>query len=254
MTAFVSEFGDGGVFGLIALRRDGGGWELRHADDREAGAGTLRRIDLAAARELAQFTAQGAFRPLKSAPNLARGWRLPVTTIEELGEALERLHPGAVADWFAVLRGAATPTGYREFTTRQSGMYRITTFLDDAQAAEVVRACCHGSLCVKRRLWSAGATGPDDAESKSAIPCLEPCAMLLEFARTIARLTKDDAVPLPAEGAEAAAMLRETEAALARPVGAVREADFGVAENPRRLRWLREKLARVVAQAERPAS
>jgi hypothetical protein len=254
MTAFVSKFGAGGVFGLLALRRDGGGWELRHAEDREAGAGELRRIDLPAAREVAQFTAQGAFRPLKSAPNLTRGWRLPVATVGELGEALERLHPGAVADWFADAQGEAVPTGYRAFTARQSGMYRITTLLNDAQAAEVTRACCHESLCVKRRRWAAGTLGPDDAASKSAIPCLEPCALLLEFARTIARLTKDDAVPLPADGPKAAAMLRETEEALARADAGVREADFGAAENPRRLRWLREKLARIVAQAERPAA
>jgi hypothetical protein len=253
INAFARELGDGLVFAQVLVRRVGAGWELRHAADRDAAEGSLRGLDLAAARQLAQFTEGGAFRPLKSAPNLARGWRLRAATAQELGEALERLYPGAVADWFAVRQGTASPTDYRAFTARQTGMYRLTTFLDDAQAAEVARACCHRDFCLKRRLWRAGALPPDGAEDKSLIPCLEPCALLLEFARTIARLTKDGAIPLPASAAEASALLRETEAALAQPDPSMREADFASPANPRRLRWLREKLARWVSEAERPA-
>lgn len=254
VAAFVRELGGEAVFGQVLLRRAGAGWELRHALDREAPDDALRDVDQAELRRVSQFTQAGAFRPLKSAPNLKRGWRLRAATVSELGEALERLYPGAVADRFAVRQGAATATSYREFTQRQTGMYRITTFLDDAQAADVARACCHPDLCLKRRLWNAGTLPPDSAADKSALPCLEPCALLLEFARTLARLSKDNAVPLPASAADAHALLRETEAALARPDPAVREADFASPTNPRRLRWLREKLARIVGGAERPAS
>jgi 4Fe-4S iron-sulfur cluster binding domain/DR2241 stabilising domain len=253
VNALVRELGNEQVFGEVLIRPAGRGWELRHAADRAVAAEALRELDLAETRPLAQFTGNGAFRPLKSAPNLARGWWLSAATEVELGEALERFYPGAVADWFAVRQGTASPTDYRAFTARQTGMYRITTFLDDAQAADMVRACCHRDFCLKRRLWSVGALLPDSASEKSVIPCLEPCAVLLEFARSIARLTKDNALPLPASVAEARAELQQTDAALAQPDPSVRAADFAAPANPRRLRWLREKLARVVSGAERPA-
>jgi hypothetical protein len=252
VNAFAREIGGELVLGQVLIRRGGAGWELRHIADRALEEDSLRDLDLAVARQLAQFTGGGAFRPLKSAPNLARGWRLCAATAEQLGEALERLYPGAVADWFAVRQGAGVPTDYRAFTVRQTGMYRLTTFLDDTQAADVARACCQRDFCLKRRLWRAGALPPESAEEKSAIPCLEPCALLLEFARAIARLTKDNALPLPASAADARAALREAEAALAQPDPSVREADFASPANPRRLRWLREKLARLVSEAERP--
>ena len=251
VNAFARELGDGLVFAQVLVRPAGAGWELRHAADRDAAEGSLRDLDLAAARQLAQFTEGGAFRPLKSAPNLARGWRLRAATAEELGEALERLYPGAVADWFAVRQGSPVITHYREFTARQTGMYRLTATLDDGQAAEVARACCHRDVCLKRRLWTVPGLPPDNAAEKSAIPCLEPCALLLELARTAARLTKDNAAPATAGQAEAAARLREVETALARPDASVRAADFASPENPRRLRWLREMLARAAGGAER---
>ena len=61
--------------GQIAILETRDGWELRHADDRARG-------DLApheganAARHLANLDDAGAYRPLKTAPNLRHGWRL----------------------------------------------------------------------------------------------------------------------------------------------------------------------------------
>jgi hypothetical protein len=252
VTALARALGAGGLFAQVLVRREGEGWELRHEADRDVPAERLRLMEPAHLRQLAQFTGAGAFRPLKSAPNLARGWRAGVANAAELGEALERLYPGAVADWFAVHHGNPVVTHYREFTARQSGMYRITAILGDADVADVVRACCHHEFCLKRRLWSVHGLPADDAAHKSLIPCLEPCALLLELARTAARLIKDGAVPEPTSTAEARAQLQEIEAALAQPDNTVREADFAAPQNRRRLRWLREKLARAAGAAERP--
>jgi hypothetical protein len=79
-------------------------------------------------------------------------------------------------------------TDYRAFTERQTGMYRITTKLSDSDVAGVIRACCAKESCLKRRLWTISGLETDSPETKSIIPCLEPCAMLLESARTAARL------------------------------------------------------------------
>jgi hypothetical protein len=147
----------------------------------------LREIGLSDARELAQFTASGEFRPLKSAPNLQRGWRMVASDDDELDSALGRLYPGAIADWFAAQSSNPPATHYREYTNRQSGMYRITTMLDDAQVTEVIGGVCDRGHCLKRRLWTIEGLSPDAASEKSIIPCLEPCAVLMEAARTAVR-------------------------------------------------------------------
>jgi hypothetical protein len=194
---------------------------------------------------LAQFTAAGAFRPLKSAPNLQSGWRLVVKDDVELGSALDQLYPGAAADWFAAQSSDPPVAHYREFTARQTGMYRITTLLTDAQAAGAARACCHPSFCLKRRIWTVNGLTPDDDAGKSLIPCLEPCALLLEFARKVMRIEQEDKVKLELSPDEIATLSAALRTALEHPDPVSREADFNSPKNPRRLRLLFDKLAAV---------
>jgi hypothetical protein len=66
-------------------------------------------------------------------------------------------------------------------------MYRITTMLNDAQAAEVIRCACDARNCLKRRLWAVAGLERDGAALKSLIRCLEPCAVLMESAREAVR-------------------------------------------------------------------
>jgi hypothetical protein len=178
------------LFGQVLIRRSGAGFELRHMADRQTEPAALRLLSEDEIRPLTQFDSNGRFRPLKSAPNLRQGWRIAARDERALGAALGSLYPGAVADWFAASSGASPVTSYRQFTARQTGMYRITVKLDDAAAAAVARACCHKDFCLKRRLWTVGGVAcdnPDDPSEKSVIPCLEPCAILLESARKTAR-------------------------------------------------------------------
>ncbi len=187
LKAFVAQMGDEFVLAQVLIRRAGVGYELRHVEDGEVAAESLRLAGLNEARALAQFTKEGEFRPLKAAPNLQRGWRMQTANDEELELALSQLYPGAVADWFAARSANPPVTNYREFTNRQSGMYRITTMLSDAEAARVISAGCARGLCLKRRLWTVAGLEPDGAVEKSVIPCLEPCAVLLEMARKAVR-------------------------------------------------------------------
>jgi sirohydrochlorin cobaltochelatase len=212
------------LFGQVLIRRREKGFELRHADDRQSDPKNLRALEIPDLRPLAQFTSRVAFRPLKAAPNLPSGWRLLAADDAALGESLDKLYPGAVPDWFAAQSPQPPVTSYRQFTARQSGMYRLTTHLDDALAGAMVRACCHADFCMKRRLWTVGSLAPDPASAKSVIPCLEPCAILLEFARKIARLEQQESPPATDDSAA--------------PAG---ECDFDSTHNPRRRRFNLEK-------------
>ncbi len=239
---FVAQLGHELVLAQVLIRRRSPDYELRHMDDRDRPEAELQPIAFTGLRALAQFTADGAFRPLKSAPNLQTGWRATTANDVELERALNQLYPGAVADWFAVQSDPPPVTNFREFTRRQTGMYRITQKLTDAQAALVIRAGCHRSFCWKRRLWSVAGLAPDAPGEKSLIPCLEPCALLLEFARAAMRNEQADKLPLPLSPQEAATLRAALEALAGAPQRPSREGDFGAAENPRRAQLLLEKL------------
>jgi hypothetical protein len=126
-------------------------------------------------------------------------------------------------------------------------MYRATQLLDDAQAARVAAACCHRDFCLKRRLWTVGALPADAAADKSLIPCLEPCAVLLEFARKALRLEQEEKVRCDLAGSEVASLAAALETAIRHADATAREADFNAPGNPRRLRLLLEKLASIKA-------
>jgi hypothetical protein len=223
LLAFLAAFDTEIVFGQVLVRRLQRGFELRHLSDRAAAPETLSALNGTELRTWAQSAAAGAFRPLKSAPNLRAGWRAVAADGAALDLLLHYLYPGAVADWFAARSPHPPITSYRPFTARQTGMYRITTMLEDATAGAAIRACCHADFCLKRRLWTVEGLGPDEAGEKSVMPCLEPCALMLEFARKVARLEQNPAPP-PAE-----------------PVANPAESDFDAPNNPRRARFVLEK-------------
>ena len=238
LSAFVAGFEAELIFGQVLIRRQKLGFELRHVADRACDPAALRFLGEKDIRQLAQFTARGAFRPLKSAPNLQRGWRSEPRDEAALGAALNQLYPGAVADWFAAQSPRPPVTSYREFTGRQTGMYRITTLLDDAAASAVIRACCHEDFCLKRRLWTVAGQAPDAPAAKSVLPCLEPCAILLEFARKMARVGQEEKAQPPPGPADIARQRVEAETVLKHPDDTVAESDFDVPNNPRRLQFI----------------
>lgn len=243
LTAFCAAIGSELVLAQVLVRGQAAGFELRHVNDREAAAECLKAVAVTELRALANHTATGAFRPIKAAPNLRAGWLCRVVSESDLEAALNQLYPGAVADWFAAQQSAPPVTHYREFTARQTGMYRITTMLTDAQAGQVIRACCDARFCLKRRLWTVEGLAPDAADAKSLIPCLEPCAVMLEFARKAVRIEQEEnQTALTLAPSEVASLLAALETSLAHPPAGQREADFSAANNPRRLQLLREKL------------
>jgi hypothetical protein len=193
---FVHWFGDELVIGQVRVCRRERGYELRHVADHDKAVAELKQCRVEEAREIAQSTEAGVFRPLKSAPTLRRGWQIMAASDGELGMALDRLYPGVIADLYATLQRPPPATDYRELTSRQTGMYRITNLLSDLDAAAMVRKCCAREFCLKRRFWDAAGLAPEAIEDKTVMPCLEPCPILLEFARKVVRAMQRENAPI----------------------------------------------------------
>ena len=115
--------------------------------------------------------------------------------------------------------------------------------MTDAQAAQVTRAGCHKDFCLKRRLWTVNGLASDPVEEKSLVPCLEPCAILLELARKATRIEQEEKMNLDFSPAEIATLRAALQTELAHPDPGVGEADFQTPANPRRVRLLLERLA-----------
>jgi hypothetical protein len=240
MDTLLAKVGPEFVWGEVLAQKYAEAFMIRHLADVEVAWADLDEVPISSLRAVATYTAGGSFRPLKSAPNLRRGWRAESKNTAELETALNHLYPGSIADWFAA--GASNPpvTTYREFTNRQSGMYRITQMLDDAQAALVLRACCHPRLCLKQRLWSVSAVQSGKFDP-SRIPCLEPCAILLEFARKAMRIEQEEKKNVQLSSSEAATLGAALGTLIAHPELLAREGDTNSPLNPRRVQLLLEK-------------
>lgn len=188
---FLAELGEAVILAEVRIARTPGGWELRQIRDADAEPGQLRLVTSRQVRALSQTTANGEFRPLKSAPTLVAGWRLPVVDAADLEFALNQFYPGAIADWFAARQVPVPVTHFREYAGRQSGMYRITSMLSDEQSGGVIQSSCDRGHCLKCRLWTVPGLALDSVGQKSLIPCLEPCAILLELARKAMRTIQE---------------------------------------------------------------
>lgn len=239
------------VWGQLLIQSGGGGYRLRHVADREVDFTSLKRLGISELRKMATFNAAGQFRPLRLSPDLARDWGAECRTAEELWRAVQEIYPGSIPDWHAAQEGHGRPTGYRAFTNRQSGMYRITQLLSDSQAAHMIRACCDPRFCLKQRLWTVEGLATDDAVGKSAIPCLEPCAVLLEFARKAARIEQEEKAEVQLARSELESLVAAAKLLIARGATEERVGNVGSPINPRRLQLLVEKFGAAVDAAQK---
>jgi hypothetical protein len=250
LQAFLDQLPDEILIGQVLLRAEGSHWMLRHVQNRDVALDSLRLIPVDELRSLAQFTADGLFRPLKSAPNLQAGWRARAQSPQELATALDRLYPGFLADWYAERIGSAVATHFRPYAERQSGMYRIVNLLTDAQAERVIQTCCMARFCLKRRCWTSADLALDTPSAKSIIPCLEPCAVFMEFARKAVRCEQAELASATLAPAEVETVLAALQRTIEQPDPGVGEADFASPLNARRLQWTLDKM-RLVGQKQK---
>jgi len=230
---------DGRVFGQVIIRPAVPlGYSLRHTDD--AREDDLRVTeDPRSAREIAKLTESGEYRPLKSSPNLRRGWELRVADAHGLLTAMNYLYPAGVVHWYLHREGRLYLTSFRENAARQSGIYKRVQRLSDEGVQGAALACCDDAVCLKRTLWDVDEDTPLDVDrGEGEIPCPEPCSIFVSFARRVMLFEREndlDATGLsPSEKVDLAALV---EAAATGEVRFAREAEFEEPLNERRMRY-----------------
>jgi hypothetical protein len=239
--AWVEAVPEGRTFGQLRVRRTAGGYSLRHADDADEG-GLELHDDPRAAREIAKLTESGEYRPLKSSPNLRRGWEIRVSDAGDLAVAMNYLYPAGIVHWHLYREGRLGITSFRENAARQSGIYKRIQRLSDEGVQNAARACCEDAVCLKRTLWDVDEETPlrmDRGEGE--VPCPEPCSVFISFARRVRlfeREKRDETGLSPSEKQDLAVLI-EAAASGAGEVGFAREAEFEEPLNERRMRYRR---------------
>ncbi len=175
--------------GQIQIRPVGEGFHLCHIED--VHCEDLERFrDPDAAPSLALTDDAGAYRPLKTAPNLRHGWRLEVASLRDLRLALDFFYPAALGNWRARLVQKLQPVPFRATVNRQTGMYRITGKITDEQAEELVGLVCRKG-CLRNILWSVSPETPSPSptlpDKEIPLLCGEGCNLLVAAARKIVK-------------------------------------------------------------------
>lgn len=243
--AWVAESEGGRVFGQVRIEATGTGFSLCHAEDAD-GAGLAVSTDPREAREIARLTESGEHRPLKSSPNLRRGWKLEVSDEKELASAMSYLYPAGIVHWYLDREGKLETTSFRENAARQSGMYERVKHLSDEAVQNAARACCEDAVCLKKTLWDVDEDTPLRSErGDGEIPCPEPCSVFVSFARRVRSFEKEERYAdsgglAPSEKEDLLALV---EAAATGEVGFAREAEFEKPLNERRMRYRKLTLA-----------
>jgi hypothetical protein len=237
--AWIEESSGGRTFGQVLVRSSAPGYSLRHKDD--AGAQDLEVYqDPRLAREIAKLTEEGEYRPLKSSPNLRRGWEIQIPDAGELAVAMNYLYPAGVVHWHLEREGRLEVTNFRENAARQSGIYKRIQRLSDRGVQDAARACCEDAVCLKKTLWDVDENTPLEMKrGEGEIPCPEPCSIFISFARRVRLFEREErdldaAILSTSEKEDLAALV---EAVATGKVSFAREAEFEEPLNERRMRY-----------------
>jgi len=239
--AWVDKNPAGRVFGQVLVYPcPASGYYLRHQADAEAGSLKLYN-DPRYAREIARLTEAGEHRPLKSSPNLRRGWKLKVADARELAIAMHYLYPAGIVHWYLYREERLGTTNYRENAARQSGIYKRVQRLTNEGVQNAARACCEDAVCLKKPLWNVNENTPLEMNrGEGEIPCPEPCSIFVSFARRVRLFEREekreDASSFSISEREDLAALLEA-AAGAGSIKYAREAEFEEPLNQRRIRY-----------------
>ncbi|MBA3961826.1 MAG: hypothetical protein H0X40_07995 [Chthoniobacterales bacterium] len=194
--------------GQILIAEREGEFTLCHRDD-EGRDGLAARNSPNDAVEIAKFDEEGNYRPLKTAPNLRRGWCLELPDISALREALDFFYPGRLAALLAWERNRLHPTPLRETLRRQTGMYRVAAHVTDGEADALVSRFCRSQGgapgCLRTILWARDETkarpstrlpldkfiapGDQTGRGEQVIPllCQEACNLLVAEAQRVVK-------------------------------------------------------------------
>ncbi|MEX1183741.1 MAG: DR2241 family protein [Gemmatimonadota bacterium] len=191
--AFLAWIDDGGDRGRsflqVRIRRTGeDAYEVRHRADAALDVALLERHTAAsAALDVARSDSGGHHRPLRSAPDLRRGWVLDLSAAG-LWPAIGWLYPAAAVRWYEYRTGTLTVESFDAVAARQTGIYAAVGTLRDEALHSVVRECCGPGSCLRTPLWTSRTPVPVHRllplapAGEPRVPCAAPCSMLLERA------------------------------------------------------------------------
>lgn len=178
--------------GQIVIHARPGAFLLRHGDDAEDAA-LEEFANPEAALELGRFNENDQYRPLKTAPDLRRGWRLRLGSLAEVVLALDYFYPAMLGSLRAATEGELRVTPLHETLARQTGMYAITRKATVEQTEAVIaRRCSDEGGCLKRILWTVEQAPPRTLPAEKFIletsgplpmPCAEGCNLLVAAIR-----------------------------------------------------------------------
>ena len=206
-TTLVPAFDSPGAIGQILIRQTADGeFVLSHRDDQYPSnlQVFVRPED---AIEIARYDDAKNYRPLKTAPNLRRGWQLKVEDAAGLRRALDYFYPGRLAVLTAWKQNRLVTTPLRDTLNRQSGMYRVAAKISDQQVDDVVaKVCKSNGGCLRTILWQRDSAGgspstklpPDKFDpacdqtggNRPTTPllCQEACSLLVNACREAVKM------------------------------------------------------------------
>jgi sirohydrochlorin cobaltochelatase len=144
--------------GQLEIVPSDGGFVLCHRDD--VGRNDLTHYEIDDDFEIAKFDEAGNYRPLKTAPNLRRGWKIFARDLLQVEQVIDAIYPGRLAVLHAFKSGQLTTTSLRETLNRQSGMYRIARKISEQEIDALVGNFCRSDGgCLRTILWKRDASG-----------------------------------------------------------------------------------------------
>jgi sirohydrochlorin cobaltochelatase len=195
--------------GQVAITPSNDKWLLTHRDDIHQA--DLREYDPAEAGAVARWDDAGQNRPLKTAPNLRRGWKIVAAKADDVLSAIEAIYPGRMAVLEAFAGKRLTTTPLRGTLGRQSGMYRVTGRISESQIDQLVGTVCKSeSGCLRTILWRRDETGSvpssllppqkfnpgwdQTGRNETVVPllCQEACHILVAAARAVVTTARDE--------------------------------------------------------------
>ena len=193
--------------GQIKILQTESGYTLVHVEDLDhLDSGHLElHTDPLAARQIGLYGPDGEYRFTKGQMDLIKGWRLDLSSLDDLRRALDLFYPANLGIWNAQIQGQLRVQNLRDKLSRQTGMYRYAGSISDEGAQTLVKDLCGpGNNCVKKILWKLSDDTPlEDSEAsrfngkfaEKAIPlmCQEACNFFVANCRKVAKKEFDAA-------------------------------------------------------------
>lgn len=139
-----------------------------------------------ALREHVRTDDHGRYRPLSGARTMPGNWR--VSLPENLAEAaMNAIYPQGLLHQQQAAQGTLSVVPLDEVVARQRGRYRIAGELDEEGQERARDALC--GRCVRTPVWA------EQAALGDAIPCPEPCSVMIALCREAALWQREPPEP-----------------------------------------------------------